>query len=90
MESISEKFPKINLNELEGQLNMSKSKVAEVRANSKTGIVLIKMNKGPNHILEGEKALRFNNMRGAYMCDGNSHSEASYMAAQDYLAGRIK
>lgn len=69
---------------------MSKTKIAEVRANSKTGIVQIKMNRGPNHILEGATAVSFEKMRDAYMCDGNSHSEASYMAAQDYLAGRIK
>ena len=68
---------------------MSKSKVAEVRTNSKSGIVQIKMNKGPNHILEGEKALRFNNMRDAYMCDNNSHSEASLLAANDYIEGWI-
>lgn len=69
---------------------MSKAKIAEVRDNSKTGIVQIKMNRGPNHILEGATAVSFEKMRDAYMCDGNSHSEASYMAAQDYLAGRIK
>ena len=57
--------------------------------NSKLGIVQIKMNKGPNHILEGEKALRFNNMRDAYMSDNNSHSEASLLAANDYIEGRI-
>lgn len=68
---------------------MSKSKVAEVCSNLKSGIVQIKMNKGPNHILEGEKALRFNNMRDAYMCDNNSHSEASLLAANDYLSGWI-
>lgn len=68
---------------------MSKAKVAEVRVNKKLGIVQIKMNKGPNHILEGEVAVRFEKMRNAYICDNNSHSVASYMAAQDFLAGRI-
>lgn len=69
---------------------MSKAKIAEVRANSKTGIVQIKMNRGSNHILEGATAVSFEKMRDAYMCDGNSHSEASHMAARDYLDGRIK
>jgi len=48
------------------------------------------MNKGPNHILEGDKAIRFNQMRDAYMCDNNSHSEASLLAANDYIEGRLK
>lgn len=69
---------------------MSKAKIAEIRVNKKTGIVQIKMNRGPNHILEGAKAVSFEKMRNAYMCDGNSHSEASHMAAQDFLAGRIQ
>ena len=69
---------------------MSKAKIAEVRANPKTGIVQIKMNRGPNHILEGATAVSFEKMRNAYMCDGNLHSEASHLAAKDYLDGRIK
>lgn len=48
------------------------------------------MNRGPNHILEGATAVSFEKMWNAYMCDGKSHSEASYLAAKDYLDGRIK
>jgi hypothetical protein len=66
---------------------MSKAKIAEIRTNPKTGIVQIKMNRGPNHILEGEKAVRFEQLRNAYMCDNNSHSEASLLAARNIIEG---
>jgi hypothetical protein len=66
---------------------MSKVKIAEIRTNPKTGIVQIKMNRGPNHILEGEKAVRFEQLRNAYMFDNNSHSEASLLAAQNIIEG---
>ena len=66
---------------------MNKIKIAEIRTNSKTGIVQIKMNYGPNHILEGEKAVRFEQLRNAYICDNNSHSVASLLAARNILDG---
>ncbi len=43
------------------------SKIAEIRVNDKTGIVQIKMNRGPNHILEGEKSIHFIQLRDAYI-----------------------
>ena len=64
-------------------------KIAEICINSKAGIVQIKMNKGPNHTLKGEKAVRFEQRRNAYICDNNSHSEASLLAANDFLEGRL-
>ncbi len=68
-------------------MKLSKRKIAEIRTNPKTGIVQIKMNRGPNHILEGEKAVHFEQLRNAYMCDNNSHSEASLLAARNIIEG---
>lgn len=68
---------------------MSKLKVAEIRMNSRSGIVQIKMNKGANHILQGNDAVRFEQRRDSYMCDNNSHSEASLLAANDFIEGRL-
>lgn len=65
------------------------AKIAEVRINKKAGIVQIKMNKGPNHVLDGKLVDSFEKMRNAYMCDGNSHSEAALLVAKDYIAGRL-
>lgn len=63
------------------------SKIAEIRVNDKTGIVQIKMNRGPNHILEGEKSIHFIQLRDAYISDNNSHSVASLLAARNILDG---
>lgn len=68
-------------------MKLNKIKIAEIRTNPKTGIVQIKMNYGPNHILEGEKAVRFEQLRNAYICDNNSHSVASLLAARNILDG---
>lgn len=65
------------------------AKIADVRINKKAGIVQIKMNKGPNHVLDNKQAVSFEKMLNAYMCDGNSHSEAALLAAKDYIAGRL-
>jgi|WetSurSiteA1Bulk_404760.scaffolds.fasta_scaffold249567_2 hypothetical protein len=66
---------------------MSKLKIAEIRTNSKSGIVQIKMNRGPNYTLKGEAAVRFEKLRNAYICDNNSHSIASLLAAQNIIEG---
>lgn len=68
---------------------MSKSKVAEVRTNLKSGIVQIKMNKEPNHILEGKDAVSFKQRRNFYINNHNSHSISSLLAAQDYFEGKL-
>lgn len=68
---------------------MSKLKVAEVRINKKTGIIQIKMNKGPNHILEGKDAVSFEQKRNFYINNHNSHSIASLLAANDYFEGNL-
>lgn len=68
---------------------MSKVKVAEVRTNPKTGIVQIKMNKGPNHILEGKEAVQFEQKRNFYINNHNSHSVSSLLAANDYFEGNL-
>jgi len=68
---------------------LSKAKVAEIRTNIKTGIIQVKMNRGPNHILEGEIAVKFEQRRKAYMCDNNSHSVANLLTANDFLEGRL-
>lgn len=65
------------------------AKVAEVKINVKNRLVQIKMNKGPNHTLEGEVFDKFVRRQAAYMCDNNSHSEACRFAAQDYLRGKL-
>lgn len=70
-------------------MKLSKLKIAEIRINSKSGIVQIKMNRGPNHIIEGVLAVKFERLRNAYMCDGNSHSVANLLAGKDYLEGRL-
>lgn len=66
-------------------MKLSTIKIAEVRSNTKTGIIQIKMNRGPDHILEGEKAAQFEKLRDAYICDNNSHSVASLLAAQNII-----
>lgn len=69
---------------------MSNKKIAEVRINDHYGIVQIKMNKGPNHTLEGDEATRFISMRDAYIMDNNSKTEANMLAANDYISGRMQ
>ena len=64
-------------------------KIAEIRIKGKVRIVQIKMNQGPNHTLKGEEAVRFEQKRNAYLCDNNSHSEASLLAATDFIEGRL-
>ena len=71
------------------QENKMVAKIAEVRINKKAGIVQIKMNNGLNHVLDGKQAVSFQKMRNAYMCDGDSHSEAALLVAKDYIAGRL-
>lgn len=67
-------------------------KIAEVRMLPKTGpteIVHIKMNRGGNFTLRDSDMSKFVSRQAAYMCDGNSHSEASLLAANDFLEGRL-
>jgi len=65
------------------------AKIAEVKINVKNRLVQIKMNKGPNHTLEGEMFDKFVCRQAAYMCDNNRHSEACRLAADDYLRGEL-
>ena len=64
-------------------------KIAEVRLNSKTGLVQIKMNRGGNHTLKGEKAVRFEQHRNSYIANNIGESEANFLAATDYVEGRL-
>lgn len=66
------------------------AKIAEVRINKKAGIIQIKMNKGPNHVLEGEEAKKFEARRNEHiLMRVDSESVANLMAAEDYIAGRL-
>lgn len=64
------------------------AKIAEVKINVKNRLVQIKMNKGPNHVLEGEVFDKFVRRQAAYMND-LTHSEACLYAANDYLRGAL-
>ena len=64
-------------------------KIAEVRLNSKSGIVQIKMNRGGNHTLKDEKAVRFEQHRNSYIANHIGESEANFLAATDYIEGRL-
>ena len=64
-------------------------KIAEVRINTKSGIVQIKMNQGPNHTLKGEQAVRFEQKRNEYIGQRVGQSEANHLAANDFIQGRL-
>lgn len=64
---------------------MSHSKVSAIRYNAKLGLVQIKVNHGPNHILTGEDAKRFIKHRESLMLEGKSPSEANALAAAEFL-----
>ena len=64
-------------------------KIAEVRLNPKAGLVQIKMNRGGNHTLKGEKAVRFEQHRNNYIANHIGESEANFLAATDYVEGRL-
>ena len=64
-------------------------KIAEVRLNSKAGLVQIKMNRGGNHTLKGEKAVLFEQHRNSYIANHIGESEANFLAATDYVEGRL-
>lgn len=69
---------------------MCKLKVAEVRINSKLGIIQIKTNRGPNHILKGEETKKFESRRNEYYLKIVSEiSVADNMAATDYIMGKL-
>ena len=58
--------------------------------NSKSGIVQIKMNRGPNHILKGDEAKKFESRRNEHFpLRVDDESVANLMAANDYIEGRI-
>lgn len=66
------------------------AKIAEVRINKKTGIVQIKMNKGPNHVLKDAEAKKFEARRNEHLllrCE--DEPVANLIAAEDYIAGRL-
>ena len=66
------------------------AKIAEVRINKKAGIVQIKMNKGPNHVLKGEEAKKFEARRNEhFLLQVDNDSSANLMAAEDFIAGRL-
>ena len=67
------------------------AKITEVRINKKTGLVQIKTNKGPNYNLFGIEAKKFEARRNEHLnlrCE--DESAANLMAAEDYIAGRLK
>jgi len=66
------------------------AKIAEVRINKKAGIVQIKMNKGPNHVVKGEYALGFQARRNYHMTEGMNISDANMQTASEYIEEVIK
>lgn len=68
---------------------MAKIKLAAVRVKEKELTVQIKMNRGPNHTLRGERAQVFIDRRNAYRQDNNSIPDSDVMAANDFLNQRL-
>jgi hypothetical protein len=66
------------------------AKIAEVRINVKNRLIQIKMNKGPNHKIEGDLFTKFIDLKDQLMSSGYNHSKACYEAALKYIEGSLK
>jgi len=64
------------------------AKIAEVKINRKTELIQIKMNNGPNYMVERERFDQFIGRVEFYM-DSCQHSEACRRAASDYINGEL-